>query len=444
MLRWFLADLRTGRQILDLPVLSARGRRLLNRPETLEVSLDLNDPDVVALQPRNTTAPGKAVLACAVGDVVLAAGPIWARDYDRNSGVLTVSAKGLWSYYDHRHILPLLAATVALTDFTVVDPENEGGTMPNPDLRTTLTGWELGTIAKKLVEQAHAWSGGSVPVVFEDDRAGVHERNYEGAEFESLGDVLARLQEVEGGPDIRFAPRFTTDKLGIEWVLETGTEAAPLLGSSVTHRWDVTAPDSPVSNLSIREDASRLADLGWATGGRAADETLVARSYGSTLVDLGYPLFEVTSSHGSVVEQPTLDAHASHLTGYGAAPVEVWSFDVEAASQPFLGAYLEGDYCELDIAPYGSTTYTASAFTGAESGYFTTDGFTPAEAGYYSTDGLTEVEPGYYSSGTATESGLVGDPYIREGGTFRHRIIGFGWDQDGEVVSVECQPKGAE
>jgi hypothetical protein len=443
MLRWFLADLRTGRQILDLPVLSGRGQRLLNRPETLEVSVDLRDTDVVALQTRNTTAPGKTVLACAVGNVVLGAGPIWARQYDRNDAKLTLSAKGLWSYYDHRHILPLLAATVGASEWTVPDPANEGGTMPNPLLKTALTGWELGTIAKKLVEQAHLWTGGEVPVVFEADRVGVHERNYEGPEFKQLGDVLSQLQEVDGGPDVRFLPRYTADLLGIEWVLETGTEATPLLGSSVTHRWDVTAPESPVSNLSIREDATSLADLGWATGGRAADETLVARAYASTLVDLGYPLFETQSTHGTVVEQPTLDAHAAHLTGYGAAPVEVWSFDVDAESQPFFGAYFEGDYIELDIAPYGTNSYTAS-LTSPEAGYYSSTGLDSVEPGYYSTEGLTEVEPGYYSTGTVTESGLVGDPYIVEGGTFRHRIVGLSWDQDGEVVSVECAPRGPE
>lgn len=393
MLRWFLADLVTGRQILDLPVLSGRWQRLLNRPETVECTLDLNDPDVIALNTNVSTAPGRTVLAVAEGEALLGAGPIWARDYSRDDATLSLSAKGLWSYYDHRHILPLLAATTGVTEFTVPDPANDGGTMPNPLLRTALTGWELGTIAKKLVQQAHLWSGGTVPVVFEADRAGIHERIFEGVEFKNVGEVLRQLQEVEGGPDVRFMPRFTADRLGVEWVLQTGTEAEPLLYGSSTHTWDVTASKSPVSGLAIREDASALASLGWATGGRVSDEALVSRAYDSALIGLGYPLLEVMdSTHSSVSVQGTLDGHAQQSVSSGRSPVEIWSFDVEASSQPMVGSFWEGDYAELDITPYDSTT-------GA------------------------------------------GDPYIREGGTFQQRIVSIGGDEKGETVRVECQPR---
>jgi len=325
--------------------------------------------------------------------VVLAAGPIWARDYSVDGRELTVNAKGVWSYYDHRHVLPLLAATTDVTEFTVPDPANDGGTMPNPDLRTQYTNWELGTIAKKLVEQAHAWTGGELPIVFEADRVGIHERIYEGPEFKNLGEVLRQLQNVEGGPDVRFRPRFTGDRLGIEWVLETGTEAQPLLTGSAVHSWDVSAPQSSVSDLTIREDASALASLGWATGGRVSDETLVARSYDETLIDNGYPLFEdLDSTHSTVSVQSTLDAHAANVVGYGSAPVEVWSFTVEANAQPLLGSYLEGDYCVLDVAPWDSATGN-------------------------------------------------GDPYLFEGGAYGHRIVAIGSDEKGETVKVECAPR---
>jgi hypothetical protein len=450
MLRWFLADLRTGRQILDLPVVSGRWQRLLNRPETLECTVDLRDPDVQALHVRNTAAVAKTILAVAEGDVVLAAGPIWAKSYQRDDSTVTLSARGVWSYYDHRHILPLLAATLPVTDFTVPDPDESGKTMPNPAVKTSYNGFELGTIAKKLVQQAHAWTGGSLPVVFEADRVAAvddnHERNYEGSDFKVLGDVLRQLQEVENGPDIRFMPRFTSDKLGIEWVLQTGTETQPLLFSNVTHRWDATAKDSPVSNFRIDEDGSSLADLGWVTGGRAADEVLVSRRYSTGLVGRGYPLFEaLDSSRSSVVKQATLDRHAAELVNTGSAPFETWQFDVEANVQPLLTQYWEGDFIELDFRPYGSDVYTAYALASAGDGFFEAGGLFETQEDFYSPGALVEDpdNPGFYINGAPVRTEVAGDPYLVEGGTFRQRIIAIGGDERGETVSVQCEPRRA-
>jgi hypothetical protein len=390
-LRWFLADLATGRFMADLPVLTGRWQRLLNRPETIECTLDLRDPDVIALQPRVIAAPGRAVLAVAEGDVVLGAGPIWARTYSKDDRKLTLSAKGVWSYYDHRFIIPAIAATTAVDEFSIPDPDNEGATMPNPALQTLLTGWELGTIAKKLVQQAHTWTGGVLPIVLEADRVGTHERTYEGPEFKNLGDVLRQLQDVEGGPDVRFLPRFADSLSSLEWVLQTGTEADPLLFGGSTHRWDLSAPQSTVSNLSIRDNASQLASLGWATGGKSADTALVSRAYDDSLISAGYPLMEeLDSSHSTVSVQSTLDAHAANVVGFGSTPTEVWDFEVEATSQPYLGAYFEGDYCEVDVAPYSVAS---------------------------------------------------GDPYLYVGGTFQHRIVSISGDEKGETVKVECTPR---
>lgn len=446
MLQWFLADLKTGRQILDLPVLSGSGERLLNRAESIECVLDMNDPDVIALDVDNTAAAAKTVLAVAEGDVILAAGPIWFTNYDRDNATMSLTAKGLWSYYDHRHILPIAAATISVANFTIPDPDESGKTMPNPALATNISGYELGTIAKKLVEQAHEWTGGSVPVVFEADRPAAddddHERNFEGSDFKVLGDVLRQLQEVEDGPDIRFMPRFTTDRLGIEWELQTGTDAKPLLGSTVTHRWDVTAVDSPVSKLSIDKDGTGMVDLGWVTGGRSSDEVLVARKYATTLVDRKYPLYEgMDSTRSSVVKQSTLNRHANELARGGSAPYETWSFEVETTVAPHLGSFLEGDYCELDFVPYGSQPYSVSGLPVAESDYFEPEGMTEVEDDYYSTSGLSEVEPGYYSASSTVRSSIAGDPYKRAGGSFRHRILGISWDAKSETVKVQCVPR---
>lgn len=397
MTRWFLADLRTGRQLQDIRPIDGNGSRTLNSPEDLSCTLDMNDPRTIALGLRNTATVAKTVIAAAEGDFILGAGPIWVSNYDRDAATLKLSGKGAWSYYDHRYIEQLLAETVSVNDFTIPDPSDTSKTMPNPALLTSITGWDLGTIAKKLLQLAHSWTNGSIPVVFDVDRAGTREENVQGLEFKNLGEMLKQYTQREGGPDIRFLPRFTADRLGIEWVLETGTETEPLLASKSIPLWDLTVAKPAASGLQIGTDGSNLASMAWFTGGRSSDEVLVARSEDSTITDAGFPMFEaVDSSHSSVELQGTLDDYAREATLRGRQPKETWSFKAERHRNPRLGSYLEGDWCDLKIARYQ-----------------------PAQAG----------------------RARKGDPYVVEGGTFRHRIVSVGWSVKSELVDVQCMPK---
>lgn len=359
-MRWFIADLLTGRDIADVQVMDTSSwARSINKPEVLTAKLDMRDPATIALKPRQTMAPGRTVLACAAGDTILAAGPIWTHGYNRDEKTLTLGALGMWSYFDHRFVLPLAAATIATDQFIVPDITAAGKTKPNPTVATYLTGLEYGTIAKRWVQQAQAWTGGNVPVLFEADRVGTRERNFEGADFKNLGTVLSQLSQVEGGPDIRFSPQFTADMLGIQWVMQTGTDASPLLASPTVFEWALDVPDSPVSAFQVDIDATHLSSTSWAAAGRSADTVLVSRATDSTLTDLGYAMFEtLDSSHSSVSQQATLDGYTAEATLLGRSAADLWSFAVEANRQPFLGAYWEGDFCTLTMGDYGSAAYT--------------------------------------------------------------------------------------
>jgi hypothetical protein len=190
--RVIVGDFRTGRRLLDLPHTSLRWEATRNRAETITATTPLTDPDVAALLLGSAGTPGKAYLAVIENDVVMAAGPIWTYTYDADAATITLSAAGMWSYWDHRYILPILAA---------------GRSIVGAD--TTFTGWDLGTIAKKVVVQAWQWTGGQVPIAVESDRVGTRERTYLGADLDNVGSVLQQLTEVENGPDIEFRPRWT-------------------------------------------------------------------------------------------------------------------------------------------------------------------------------------------------------------------------------------------
>jgi hypothetical protein len=387
MARWFLCDLVTGRQLLDLPVLDGSWSLQLNAPGQMECTLNLEDPDVRALGLRNSASPVKAVLGVVEHGVLVEAGPIWVRAYDRDAQKLKLSAKGIWSVLDHRIILPAAALTLPVTQFTIPDPSDTSGskTMPNPAVGTHLTNLWLGTIAKRLIQQAFAWSGGTLPITLPADIAGTNQRDFEGAQFGSLGQALQQLTQVDGGPDIKFVPQVTTDGLGIKWVMLHGTPQQPLLYSSNPVTFDMSVPESKITGLTVQEDASAMASLSWATGGRAGDSVLVSRATQTAQVSQGYPLLEVLdSSHSDVVLQPTLDAYAQENLTVGSVPVEIWKFNVELDGSPDFSDYTVGDIVNIIV---GKTT----------------------------------------------------DPYLQPG-TYQQRIVSLAGDHRSTVVQVGCAP----
>ena len=436
MTEYILANLRTGRRILNVPVLTGPWDDRLGAAESVGISVDMNDPDVQALNLRNSATPAQSALCIVEDGVIMAGGPIWVRNYDRDSKKLALAAKGMLSYFDHRIILPLLAQTIGVDQWTVPDPDDATKTIPNPALTTTISGVSVGTRAKRLVQQAQTWTGGNLPIVFQADEIADATHTYLGVDFKSIGEALTQLSELENGPEINFMPRFTEDRLGVEWLLQVGTVAEPQVTSTAVLAWNVTAPESPISNLSIKDDATNLGSLAWQTGGRKADTVLVARSYDSSLLDSGYPLMELTdTSHSSVEIQSTLDDYANADTASGKRSVEVWSFTAKARpydqydkpAGPFVGQYAVGDYVDLIFAPVDKDTGTGG-FIQVVTDYFTDT--------FHDLFGQIISTPDPIIKGTGG-----GDPYMPNGGTFRQRIIGISGDEKGIDIQIQCAPR---
>lgn len=336
MTQYLLGDLRTGRRLQTVNVTKGPWKKVLNGPGTISITVPANDPDIKRLGLWNVATPGKAFLAVIENDTVMEAGPVWVQEYDVDSGDLTLSAAGIWSYFDHRVLVPVLTAAQSPVGAD-----------------TNLSNMTLGTIAKRLVQQARAHTGGNLPIVFLPDEVDPNPsnvRNYLGADLALIGDRLEDLTNVLGGPEIDFAPRFTPDRLGIEWVMRTGTKAQPQLSADRPHVWDISATQSAVRKLKVRRSAEKMVGRTWATGGRQSDTVMTSRYDNPTLVDAGYPLLEaVDSSHSSVSEQTTLDGYARESARVGNKPISFWSFEVDATATPLVGVYQIGDYARLKI-----------------------------------------------------------------------------------------------
>lgn len=400
MTTYSIGNLITGRELVEVNVLSGPWSDTLRQAETLSVELDMNDQDLQALGLRSAASPGQAFLAVEENGTCVAAGPIWTRAYSRETRRLTLGAGGMGSYFNHRLILPVLAASLAVGNWTIPDPADATQTIPNPALSTIFAGVSPGQICKLLVQQARTWTGGNVPVVFQADEAGSAGHTYLGTDFKPVWEAINDIMNDVNGVEVNFLPRRTSDGKGFEWLLQTGTIAQPLITSTSVLQWNVTVPESPVTGLSTNEDATKLGSLAWGVGGAQTNVAMVSRAYDPTLINATYPLFELLdSAHPDVSLQSTLDGYtmADVLAGKNAS--ETWSFTVKAyakdssnnKSAPWIGEYSVGDFFDLILDTWDPVTG-------------------------------------------------IGDPYL-PGDTYKMRIIGISGDEKGEDIRITCAPR---
>lgn len=349
---WLVGDLLTGRRIQTIKPLSGSWSEVLNDAGTVSCVVSLRDRVNQRLNLRDSAAPAKAFLAAIEGDTVLQAGPIWTHDYDDNTAQLTLNAKGMWSYFDHRVLLPVLAGrnpTDVTTDTrysaVVTDPDADGYPWPT-DTTKSLQG-----IARALVAQAQSWTGGNVPVILPDEVASDgSERWYKGADLGIVAERLTQLTQVDGGPDIMFTPRLQVDALGVEWVMRIGTPNQPRLFSAQRQKFYMGNARSSVSNIKVTVDGSGIADQAFAAGGRTNDQALITVSTDPTLASAGYALLEaVDSSHSTVSESATLQGYSDEMTVQGRTPSRVWSFEHDLSQRPYLEAFTAGDFATVDV-----------------------------------------------------------------------------------------------
>ena len=338
-----VGEVRTGRRIATIPVSDASWSSVLKGTGTVDCTVPLDAAEFKRLEgvtsgqypgvnifpspntwPRaETTAwhigqgirgefltmldPNRCFMALVDGDTIPEAGPISAHGGGEGSSSFTVKANGLRSLFDGRRIMGVIDSGYAA--WTV-----------------THSAMSLGTIAKRLVELCLADPDGNLPVILPADVLAAddddHRRTFKGSELAKVSDRLDQLSGVLNGPDIAFDPRLTSDRMGVEWVMRTGTEADPMLHQAgVPWVFDMRVPRSSIGGLSWSRDGSGMASRSWATSNDAAAGMLMARKDLSALLDANYPLLEIADNRSTVERQATLDGWAAGNLASASAPV---------------------------------------------------------------------------------------------------------------------------
>ncbi|WP_025159394.1 hypothetical protein [Leifsonia aquatica] len=338
MTQWYVFETMTGTVLREFVPSSGSWKARVNEPETVDVQLDLSDPQIAAMDWRNLGTPWKHSIAVDEGGR-LYGGPIQPHDYTPGEP-LQIVARGIRALTARRTVLPPAALTQPLVSA-------DGS--PNTALDTNLSGLDFGSIGRFLVWQMCQWPGSGLPIVFEDPRAGTRVRNYAAVDLKNIDEALAQLSGVERGPDFAFRLRWRPDGK-LEWVMTSGTEASPLLIGPNPPQWDVNASRTSGADLAVKTNPAQMGALSWATAGRGDDKVMMSRAYDPALTNAGVPLLElVDNSHTSVEFQDTLDGYARAGLRTGGRPSEFWSFKASLLSTPWLRDFYEGDYCDIFI-----------------------------------------------------------------------------------------------
>lgn len=353
--RAFLFNTVTGKITGDIPVSKVSWGERLNGPGQIQLTTQVRSKQVENLDIRMSTQVVVQSLGVSYNGVILEAGPIWMQDYDADKETLSLTASGIWSILDARKALPGNSPGTAMDGTGVVTNQPASAVI-------SIVNKELGSIARELIRisiqdnpftRLDGLNAGSLPIILPAVVNGTHKENYNGFDLGWIGDRLRQLTARQNGPDIRLRPRFKgEDPTYVEYVLETGTEAQPLLQQvGPDWLWDTSVEKSAAVKLSVKRDGTKLATRAWTPGNGQERNMLLAWQTDTTLVEAGFPWTEIDTASKQIEDMNVLQGYADRQLADSMAPWDQWSLSVRADVAPKLSDYLPGDWARIVVGP---------------------------------------------------------------------------------------------
>ncbi|MET0716416.1 MAG: hypothetical protein ABWY57_16035 [Mycetocola sp.] len=224
--------------------------------------------------------------------------------YDRATGLLTVSHIDLRSLTARRMLFGV--GSYAPTGTTVC------------------TNLSLRGIARRVIylgfvyEYSSAWP---VPVNLPAEEAGSVSRTYYHYEFQTVDQILSDIEKENGGPDVEFQPKYSSDYT-LSWDVLIGT---PYL-TGPTFETNLASQSTP-TGVTVAENAQKSA-TGIFTIGKGEEQDM---RVGSFALDVSEGLSrDYAVSHKDVDNQTRLNSLAQADLGAVASPTVQWTMNVQA------------------------------------------------------------------------------------------------------------------
>ena len=321
-------DLRTGTRIAELPLNGLSYSSVLNGAGELSGSLPLpaTDPQLASVFNDAVDEVRRQIVVERDG-VPVWCGPVWAAPYSDESQVREVRAAETWSYFRRRTI----------------------------STRRVLRGVDQCAIARQLVDDAQAVTGGNIAVTVGAETCGVtRDFNAEVYERKNVAGEVETLAELSNGFDFSIDPSW--DANGD--LVKRFSLFYPRKGRRFTETGHVfEVGRNNVIGWDWPTDGTRYANRVTVTGAGDGASTLSAQRTDSTqLVALsaggpGYPLVEEVVSQTQEAVSANLVARAQQDLTTFARPVVVPKLVVRADVDPVFGSYTIGDACRFICQP---------------------------------------------------------------------------------------------
>lgn len=187
---------------------------------------------------------------------VVYAGVVVSDSYDWGSKQITIVHTDVWSLFEHR---------IVTTDRT----NDIAGS------KVTWSGVSQATMIKRIIQNITTPFGSPLmyafPFVLPADASGSEELTVYGYNFEKASDLINDYIEDDGGPDIDFRPRWSSNDT-LEWVMEVNAN------KSKVWDYDLDADQSSVENLQYLLTGAELCIKVFGAGEGSERRTLVQQS----------------------------------------------------------------------------------------------------------------------------------------------------------------------
>lgn len=337
-MRVLLHETMTGEPVTELEFSILSWSTGVLRPDEVSVTL----PGYTGHQYYQYMVPRKFMITVMDDDgIVRASGVLGTPEGDTDEDgidLVRMSGRGIDTIFDRRHVLPY-------PYWPLVDSHG----YPIAARDTRFSGVEYGTMMKRLYQQAISHPGGELPVVWESDRPGTREHEWQACQGKPVSEAVADLSELINGVEWDWVPQVDdNDRLSL--ILLTGRDSSQEITSTFWHTWQQGGSEPDIRGFKVKMSPEFMTQTAIFTGGKDEDRVMVSRATGTNLIDAGIPLSEVwDSSHSSVAHQSTLDGWAQKRFEEGQAPIQYWSFDVRADRARGLR---HGDWCTVEIADH--------------------------------------------------------------------------------------------